>query len=251
MSSIQVAVDILTALLTGGFLLFFIEVMHIESDVNQQFKAIMNPFYHKLSKLMVFISYMNSSLSIKTPCERWTKLMKDIDYIRRTGVVPCSSGRDVPYMDSEKLSTLCEIINDVWHQLESSTFRSQIVVDGGLLEHAKEGLLEVYPEYAAQAMSVDVLHRATGNFYIDYWQPVESCTSNYEHWGQKSKLTRIFIIGALGVTIISLTIVMLWAECISPVVPCLLALASIILFVLSIVMMFKLMSLKHNLFREV
>ena len=42
-SSVQIAVDILTALLTGGFLLFFIETMHIESDVKQRYKAIMNP----------------------------------------------------------------------------------------------------------------------------------------------------------------------------------------------------------------
>ena len=40
-SSVQIAVDILAALLTGRFLLFFIETMHIESDVKQRFKAIM------------------------------------------------------------------------------------------------------------------------------------------------------------------------------------------------------------------
>ena len=40
-SSVQIAVDILSALLTGGFLLFFIETMHIESDVKQRYKAIM------------------------------------------------------------------------------------------------------------------------------------------------------------------------------------------------------------------
>ncbi len=45
--SVQIAVDILSALLAGGFLLFFIETMHIESDVKQRFKSIMNPFYHK------------------------------------------------------------------------------------------------------------------------------------------------------------------------------------------------------------
>ena len=41
----QIAVDLLSALLTGGFLLFFIETMHIESDVIQRFKSIMNPFF--------------------------------------------------------------------------------------------------------------------------------------------------------------------------------------------------------------
>lgn len=250
MCSFQVAVDILIALFTGGFLLFFVEVMHIESDVNHLFKSIMNPFYHKLSKLMVFVNYMSSSLSIKTPCTRWKKLMEDMDYIKKAGVVPCSSGRDIPYMDSKHLSILCEKINDVWYQLDgSSTFRSQIVVNEGFLEHAKVGLLEVYPGYATESMSVDVLQSATGRFYVDYWQPVESCTSNYEYWERMSKLTRLFIISALGVTIVSLIIVMFQAECISPVLPCLFALISVVIFVVSLSMMFKLMRLKNKLFR--
>lgn len=34
--SVQISVNILSSLLTGGFLLFFIETMHIESDVKQR-----------------------------------------------------------------------------------------------------------------------------------------------------------------------------------------------------------------------
>ena len=48
-NTVQIAIDLLSALLTGGFLLFFIETMHIEHDVSQRFLSIMNPFYHKLS----------------------------------------------------------------------------------------------------------------------------------------------------------------------------------------------------------
>ena len=73
-SSIQIAVDILSALLTGGFLLFFIETMHIESDVKQRYKGIMNPFYHKLSKLTVFVGYLRSA--IKFPEMERAKYLK-------------------------------------------------------------------------------------------------------------------------------------------------------------------------------
>ena len=41
-NSIQIAVNILTALLTGGFLLFFVEIMHVESDVRQRFKMVVS-----------------------------------------------------------------------------------------------------------------------------------------------------------------------------------------------------------------
>ena len=116
-SSIQIAVDILSALLTGGFLLFFIETMHIESDVKQRYKGIMNPFYHKLSKLTVFVGYLRSA--IKFPNMEWAKYLKDdMEYIRKAGVVPSSSGRDIPFMKSKELEKLCDVINDVWYNLD-------------------------------------------------------------------------------------------------------------------------------------
>lgn len=119
-SSIQIAVDILSALLTGGFLLFFIKTMHIESDVKQRYKGIMNPFYHKLSKLTVFVGYLRSA--IKFPDMEWAKCLKnDMEYIRKAGVVPSSSGRDIPFMKSKELEKLCDVINDVWRNLDKSS----------------------------------------------------------------------------------------------------------------------------------
>ena len=131
-SSVQIAVDILTALLTGGFLLFFIETMHVESDVKQLYKAIMNPFYHKLSKLTVFVGYLRSAIRFPD-MERAKCLKDDMEYIRKAGDVPSSSGRDIPYMKSKELEKLCDIINDVWYTLDnSSELRHSITIDGAL-----------------------------------------------------------------------------------------------------------------------
>lgn len=45
---LEIAITILSALLTGGFILFFIENQHIEKEVADIFKSIMNPYYSKL-----------------------------------------------------------------------------------------------------------------------------------------------------------------------------------------------------------
>lgn len=236
-SSIQIAVDILAALLTGGFLLFFIETMHIESDVKQRYKGIMNPFYHKLSKLTVFVGYLRSA--IKFPeMERAKYLKYDMEYIRMAGLVPSSSGRDIPFMKSKELEKLCDVINDVWYNLDkSSDLRHNIRIDGGFMQIAKEALSEVYPEYKDKEIDVNVLQEATGDFYVRFWQPVEHCTPNYEYWEKKAKVSRILIFVALGISLLSLLVTMAWAECIYPVIPCSLAILSSLIFAVCLGMM--------------
>lgn len=248
-SSVQIAVDILSALLTGGFLLFFIETMHIESDVKQRYKAIMNPFYHKLSKLTVFVGYLRSSMRFPD-LECAQILKKDMEYISKAGMVPSSSGRDIPFMKSEQLEKLCNTINNIWYNLDrSSEFRNNIVIETGFVNIAKNALCEVFPEYKDKEMSIDVLQDATGNFYEKYWQPVEHCTPNYEFWEGKAILSRILIFVALGLSLLSLLVTMLWAECICPVIPCTLAITSSLIFVVCIGTMAYLISLSNKLFR--
>lgn len=248
-SSIQIAVDILSALLTGGFLLFFIETMHIESDVKQRYKGIMNPFYHKLSKLTVFVGYLRSA--IKFPdMERAKYLKNDMEYIRKAGVVPSSSGRDIPFMKSKELEKICDVINDVWYNLDkSSDLRHNIRIDGGFMHIAKEALCEVYPEYKDKEIDVNVLQEATGDFYVRFWQPVEHCTPNYEYWEKKAKVSRILIFVALGISLLSLLVTMAWAECIYSVIPCSLAVLSSLIFAVCLGMMAYLISLSNKLFR--
>ena len=118
-NSVQIAADLLSALLTGGFLLFFIETMHIESDVKQRFKSIMNPFYHKLSKMAIFVGHMKYSISF--PKDRLgDELKKDMEFITRAGIVPMTSGRDIPYMNGDALDKLCTAFNNVWYRLDRS-----------------------------------------------------------------------------------------------------------------------------------
>lgn len=249
-NSVQIAVEIFSALLTGGFLLFFIETMHIESDVKQRFKSIMNPFYHKLSKMAVYVGYMRSTITF--PQSEWGKRLKgDMDYIHRVGIVPSSSGCDIPYMSGKELDKACEIINDIWYCLEKSPdLRKDLVIHGGFgIDIAAKALCEVYEKYKGAQMDVNTLHESAGNFYTDYWQPVEHCTQNYEYWQKKAKLSRALIFCALGVSLLSLIVTMLWADCFCPVIPCSLAILSSIIFSVCIGLMAYLMSLSNRLFR--
>ena len=251
-NSAQIAVELLSALLTGGFLLFFIETMHIESDVKHRFKSIMNPFYHKLSKMAVYVGYMRSAITF--PKSDWGNQLKgNMDYIQKVGIVPLSSGRDIPFMTSKELGKACEKINDIWYCLEKSPeLRRDLVIHSNFgTDIAANALSEVYERYRGVQMDVNILQESTGNFYTDYWQPIEHCTTNYEYWQKKAILSRVLIYCAIGVSLVSLIIMMLWADCICPVIPCSLAILSSFIFTICIGVMAYLISLSNRLFRSV
>jgi hypothetical protein len=249
-NSVQIAVDLLSTLLTGGFLLFFIETMHIESDVKQRFKSFMNPFYHRLSKMTVFVGYMRYSIIF--PQNRlFDNLKKDLEFISKAGIVSSTSGRDIPYMNSKELESLCEAFNNIWYQFDRyPELRRDIVLEDGVgLDTAAAALCDVYPKYINKKVDIDTLQDATGAFYVDYWQPVEHCTSNYESWESKSKITRILIFCSLGTSLLSLIVIMLWVECICIAIPCIFAILSSTLFGVCVGMMARLVSLSNRLFR--
>lgn len=249
-SSIVIAVDILIALLTGGFLLFFIETMHIESDVKQRYKAIMNPFYHKLSKIAAYIGHMRFATTF--PDTEKGKLLKiHMDFVRQKGIVALTSGRDISFMKGSELNKLCNTINEIWHIIdETPALRNDLVVNDLLSKDmAHKALKEVYEEYADKPIDVDTLHDVTGAFFNDYWEPVEHCTPNYQYWEKMAKLSRVFIFVALGLSLLSLLVIMVWAECIYPVIPCSLAIVTSVTFAACIGMMAYLISLSNNLFR--
>ena len=53
-------ITLLSAILTGGFLMLFIESQKLSASVIDRFQGIMKPFYHKLS----FVSSFRSAIII-------------------------------------------------------------------------------------------------------------------------------------------------------------------------------------------
>lgn len=252
---IDIAIQVLIALLTGGFILLFVETMHIEGSVKRDFKAIMNPFYHRLSLLVRFIAYMRSDMEIPNEENGYSKrLREDLNKITRIGVEAQVSGRDIFFMSSTKLHHLCELINDVWYVLEKDRQLYEIIKIRGnspLKEGAVEALEELYPKQSYETMDVKLLWDATGSFYINDWQPVESCTDNYEIWENKARVTRLFIYMSMAITMLFLIVLMFWVNRMNLLFPQTMVCASTLFFAVSILRMSKLVSLSHKLFRQI
>lgn len=227
-NTIQIAVDILIALLTGGILLFFLEILHLEGSVSREFKEVMNPFYHKLSKYLVILNHYSFSLIADKDDTQARKFKKQVEDISRKGLEAVMTGRDISYLSAKDLDVLCEEINNVWYVLDrGGQLMHNLRIDNNISkEEAIEAISESFPAFNGRLFDVALLYELSGRFYNKVWEPVQHCTDNYEYFQiEERKARRLLIIG-LGLTLLSLISTMIWVGVMPVWLPCIFVILS-------------------------
>lgn len=119
---VSIIVSVITALLTGGFIILFLENQHVGANVIERYHFIMKPFMYKLSNYFKFLSFAKSDFSVKKGISKneaeYVFLFNDL--MDRLGhyAFPCiTSGQDYPSskFSAIQLSDLCDEINNVWY----------------------------------------------------------------------------------------------------------------------------------------
>lgn len=67
---VSIIVSIITALLTGGFIILFLENQHVGATVIERYHFILQPFMHRLSNYFKFLSSAKIYFSIKRGIKR-------------------------------------------------------------------------------------------------------------------------------------------------------------------------------------
>ena len=251
-NSVQIAVDILLALLTGGILLFFLEVMHLGVEVSREFKSVMNPFYHRLSRFMVFLDFYRYALIVPKDNKACDEFKSLIERIARSGLECIMTGRDMSYQNAKDLDTLCESINHIWYSLDRFTeVKQEITIDyTSPYDVAIEAISEVFPRYKGKKADRDLLYEASGAFYSSVWEPVQHCTSNYEYFLEEEKSTRRILLIALLLICLSLLCIMMYVDSFNAWLPCALTIMSSIVFAVSMWKLSHVSSLSKRIIRS-
>ena len=61
---VSIIVSIITALLTGGFIILFLDNQHVGATVIERYHFVMQPFMHRLSNYFKFLSSATTYFSI-------------------------------------------------------------------------------------------------------------------------------------------------------------------------------------------
>lgn len=251
-NTIQIAIDILLALLTGGILLFFLEILHLEGSVSREFKEVMNPFYHKLSKYLVIVNHYRFSLISNRGDAQITQFKKQIETLSQKGLESVMTGRDISYLSAKDLDTLCDEINGVWYDLDrGGQLMHKLMLDDRMSkDDALEAINESFPVYKGRPLDIALLYDLSGRFYNKVWEPVQHCTNNYEYFQCEEKKARKILVSGLGLTLLSLIVIMIWVDILPVFVPCLLVILSSILLVAGLKQLYHVSYISKRLIRS-
>jgi hypothetical protein len=218
-NQIEIAVSILTSLLTGGFLLFFIENQHIEKDVVSRFYSTMKPFYNKLTNFLKYVNWSKSVIQYDDPKAAYiSDLVLIMDELSRLAGISIVSGSEIPVMKAKAIDNLCEKINNIWYLYDKGWFVTEhISIDKGNGYHSwetliKESLTTYNAKYSNSAVDIDLLPKVSGDFYVEVWQPVQNVTYQYEWWQNKRKFSHYFLLGSIGLLMLSLITILLFSN---------------------------------------
>lgn len=129
---VSIIIPIIVALLTGGFIILFLENQHVGANVIERYHFVMQPFMHRLSNYFKFLSSAKVYFSIKSGTSKnktvydFNNLMDKLGHM----AFPCiMSGQDYPvsHFSACQIQEYSEDINKVWYYLDRN--KSNIIND--------------------------------------------------------------------------------------------------------------------------
>ena len=256
----SISVTILTALLTGGFLMLFIENRHIGDNIVNRYHFIMTPFMHRLSNYFKFISSAKTYYVInRGDNEEYVHVFKSLLDKMGKFAHPCiMSGQDYPCSEfsAQVLDKLCDDINRIWYYWDDkhNYMRGHYVYETDKAERfadlGHEYLKEVFPnDFGNKKFSMALISDVSGKFYTDVWQPIQHVPFQYEHWQKEDYKFKILSLITIFTSLITLIIILLLRYIIPVWIPTLLIVICIVTLAYTLFKMIKLDDLSRKLFR--
>jgi hypothetical protein len=216
---LSIIISILAALLTGGFLMIFIESQKVTGSVAERFHFVMNPFFHSFSNYVKFLSSFKTCFTFRVAKDSdYVKGLKDnIEKVARLGGHSIMSGQDYPadYFTAKELDSICNTINDIWYRID----RKQDYVYKNLdfdshhaqmfSEHTKGYLEAISPKYKGVQLTRDMLAKVSGDFFAEIYRPIQHILPRYEFWQKKEKGFKMLALVTVGFTLLTMILILL------------------------------------------
>lgn len=214
-------ITILTALLTGGFLMLFIENQQTTTYVIERLHQRMNPFFHSFTNYVKFVSSFE-------PCYSWgkctTSYMKNmkqcVEEISKYGGKAIISGQNfsIYSFSAKELDSICEKINGIWYYEDKnkSDFNENVDFDenhaNNFGEYSLEYLRGISPKYNSVRLTKPLLPKVSGDFYVDLYQPIQNVLHEYEFWMEEEKYFKLLAFVTISVNILFMLVILMFYQ---------------------------------------
>lgn len=260
---VSIIIPIIVALLTGGFIILFLENQHVGASVIERYHFIMQPFMHRLSNYFKFLSSAKVYFSIKKGTKKdeaeyvfaFKDLMDKLSHLAH----PCiMSGQDYPVskFSAIQLDGICDDINNVWYYWDDKRnyMQDYCTYNTGKADlHgkiAREYLSEVFPhKYDNMDFSISLLSDVSREFYAKVYEPIQNIPFEYEKWNKEELNFKRWTIFTISFCLFTLVIILLLRYFTPLCVMNILTLLNIALLASCLYKFSKLESLSRKLFR--
>ena len=203
----QIALTILTSIITGGFVLVFVEIGNRKNREDDRHDQIMYPFMHKLSAYFRFISWCSHNVIYSKPPIGYEKEIKTlIDEMAKYGGMAITSGGDygINHFNAEELNQIALDINNIWYW-HDKMHPCKMTWNASMhnSEFIDKELREISPVYLQKKKDIDLIAKVSGDFYVEVYQPIEVKTYNHEayqeHYALQTKTIAAFACFVLAI----------------------------------------------------
>lgn len=191
------AVAILTAIVTGGFVLVFVEIGNRKNRENDNYRQLMSPFLKKLSAYFRYVNWMNNRISYpKEKNANEQEFHYILNKMAKYGSHLIVSGGDYSVRSflAKEISEICYGINNIWYYYDrmnpvrlswyNDSVLSQELIDKELVKLNKSYI---------KLSGLDQLIKISSDFFIDEYQPIEAELFMHELLQKLYKIQSIFV----------------------------------------------------------
>ena len=182
----SIGLAILTSIITGGFVLVFVEIGNRKNRENDCHDGILTPFMHKLSSFFRFVNWCKSQViypnDINGNEEEFRSLVNmmakyGVNLIIRGGYYTLDS------FTARELNDIALQINNIWYYHNKMhpcrlEWEGRVPYDG--TDYIAKELKEINPVYLTEKQGISLLAKVSEDFYVDVYQPVEYESFKYE-----------------------------------------------------------------------
>lgn len=195
-----IALAIMTSIITGGFVLVFVEIGNRKNRENDRHDGIMTPFLHKLSAYFRFMNWCRSQIIYpKDDMNDHEKVFKAlVNQMETYGGRLIMSGGDyqVDDFNARQLNDIALNINNIWYYRDKMKpcrlkWDGRVSYDG--TDYIAKELKEINSSYLSKEQGVDLVAKVSGDFYVDIYQPIEYETYRHEAYLKQYNTQTIWV----------------------------------------------------------
>lgn len=172
-------IAILTAIITGGFILVFVEIGNRKNREIDSFYQSVNPFMKKLSSYLRMISWCQTHIKYPSDIDEKEENFKSIvGRLSQYGSRLIMSGKNyrVGSFTASQIDNIANDINNMWYWHDKmNPCRLQFDKDVSFQdEFVRQEISEINPIYLSNAIGIRLISDISGDFYVNIYQPIEN-----------------------------------------------------------------------------